>query len=50
MKVIAHRGALKEAPENTLDAFKRAVELGVDGIKVDVRLLKMGFPLYLMIL
>lgn len=34
--VIAHRGASAEHPENSLAAFARAVELGVDGIELDV--------------
>ncbi|PIR20530.1 MAG: hypothetical protein COV45_05650 [Deltaproteobacteria bacterium CG11_big_fil_rev_8_21_14_0_20_47_16] len=36
--VIAHRGANREAPENTLPAFERALEMGVDGIECDVML------------
>jgi glycerophosphoryl diester phosphodiesterase len=40
VKVFAHRGASKEFPENTLPAFKRAVELGVDYIETDVRFTK----------
>jgi glycerophosphoryl diester phosphodiesterase len=35
--VIGHRGACAEAPENTLAAFRRAAELGVDGFELDVR-------------
>lgn len=35
--VIAHRGASHAAPENTLDAFRRAVAMGADGIELDVR-------------
>ncbi len=35
---IAHRGARKAAPENTLPAFTRAMELGADGIELDVQL------------
>jgi glycerophosphoryl diester phosphodiesterase len=34
--VIAHRGAAREAPENTVEAFARAVELGADAIETDV--------------
>ncbi len=36
--VFAHRGNSTHAPENTLEAFKQAVALGVDGIEFDVRL------------
>jgi glycerophosphoryl diester phosphodiesterase len=34
--IIAHRGASRERPENTLAAFARAVELGADGVELDV--------------
>lgn len=36
-KIVAHRGASAEAPENTLEAFQRAIELGADMIEFDVR-------------
>ncbi|WP_236980390.1 glycerophosphodiester phosphodiesterase [Membranihabitans maritimus] len=36
-KVAAHRGANEFAPENTLAAFKKAIDLGVDYIEIDVR-------------
>jgi glycerophosphoryl diester phosphodiesterase len=35
--VIAHRGASFERPENTLAAFERAIEIGVEWIELDVR-------------
>ena len=35
---IAHRGASGYCPENTLAAFRRAVELGADMIELDVHL------------
>lgn len=35
--VLAHRGARRRAPENTLEAFRRARELGADGVELDVR-------------
>lgn len=35
---IAHRGASGHAPENTLPAFRRALELGADMIEMDLRL------------
>ena len=42
--VIAHRGASAEQPENTMAAFRRAVELGADAIELDVRLARDGTP------
>jgi len=39
---VAHRGASSEAPENTLRAFARALELGVDGIELDVQVTRDG--------
>ncbi len=37
-KLYAHRGASAELPENTMPAFERAVEIGVDVIEMDVQL------------
>jgi glycerophosphoryl diester phosphodiesterase len=42
--VIAHRGGAALAPENTIAAFRRALELGVDGVELDVRLSRDGHP------
>lgn len=42
--VIAHRGASGEAPENTLAAFRRALELGADAVELDVHLSADGVP------
>ena len=36
-QIIAHRGASYLAPENTLIAFKKAMELGADGVEMDVQ-------------
>ena len=36
--IIAHRGDVSNAPENTLPAFRKAYESGADGIELDVRL------------
>src|SRR5690606_14828234 len=36
-RIVAHRGASYEAPENTLAAFKRAWALGVEAVELDVR-------------
>lgn len=38
IEIIAHRGASRERPENTVAAFLRAVELGAAGIELDVHL------------
>ena len=40
--IIAHRGDSARAPENTLAAFRSAVDAGADGIELDVRLTKDG--------
>lgn len=40
--VIGHRGDAKNAPENTLISFKRAIEMGADGIELDVQMSKDG--------
>ena len=40
--VWGHRGASGYAPENTMAAFEKAVELGADGIELDVQLTKDG--------
>ena len=42
MLKIGHRGAMGYAPENTLGSFARALELGVDGIELDVHVCKSG--------
>lgn len=36
--IFAHRGASADAPENTLAAFKLALEQGADGIELDAKL------------
>jgi len=38
--IIGHRGAKGIAPENSLSGFKKAVELGIDGVELDVHLTK----------
>ena len=40
--VIAHRGASAAAPENTLIAYKTAIEMGADYAELDVRQTKDG--------
>ena len=38
MLVFAHRGASGGAPENTMAAFKQAIEKGSDGVELDIHL------------
>jgi glycerophosphoryl diester phosphodiesterase len=35
-RIYAHRGASRELPENTMAAFRRALELGADALETDV--------------
>ena len=44
-EIIAHRGANREAPENTIPAFERALEIGVDGIELDVHVTRDNVPI-----
>ncbi len=44
MKNIAHRGFSGRYPENTMPAFRKAVEEGADGIELDVHLTRDGVP------
>lgn len=46
-KITAHRGASKEAPENTLSSVKAALAMGVNFVEIDVRLTKDWSPLIL---
>ncbi len=38
MEIIAHRGASGYAPENTLAAFKKALEMGSQSVEFDVQM------------
>lgn len=40
--IIGHRGVKGIAPENSLSGFKKAIELGIDGVELDVHLTKDG--------
>lgn len=40
--LIAHRGNTRDYPENTVDSFSYAFELGADGIELDVHLNNQG--------
>ena len=37
-KILGHRGANRRAPQNTLPAFRAAVEHGADGVEFDVQM------------
>ena len=41
-RLYAHRGASAECPENTMPAFERAVEIGVDALEMDVHVTRDG--------
>ena len=40
--ILGHRGASGYAPENTLEAFRLAMDMGADGFELDVHLSKDG--------
>ena len=42
MKIMAHRGCSGQYPENTMLAFRKAVEAGCDGIELDVHVTRDG--------
>ncbi len=42
--IVGHRGAKGLEPENTLKSVRRALELGVDAVEVDVRVSGDGYP------
>ncbi len=41
-RLYAHRGAAAELPENTMPAFRRALDLGVDALEMDVHMTSDG--------
>jgi glycerophosphoryl diester phosphodiesterase len=43
-RIVAHRGASHDAPENTIAAFKRAWDAGVECVELDVHLTSDGVP------
>ncbi len=44
INIIAHRGANKVAPQNTIPAFKKAIEMKAHGFENDVHLTKDSIP------
>lgn len=43
--IFGHRGASMHAPENTLSAFRLALEMGADGIELDITPSAEGVPM-----
>lgn len=43
-KVISHRGANRVAPQNTIPAFEKSLEIGCDGFETDIHLTADGHP------
>lgn len=43
--IVGHRGASMHAPENTLSAFRLALEMGADGIELDITPSADGVPM-----
>jgi glycerophosphoryl diester phosphodiesterase len=37
LNIFAHRGCSAVAPENTMSAFRKAIEVGADGVELDVQ-------------
>ncbi|MGQ9629133.1 MAG: glycerophosphodiester phosphodiesterase [bacterium] len=44
---IGHRGAPALEPENTLRSFRRAIEIGVDMVELDIEITRDGCPVIL---
>ena len=42
MRILGHRGASSDAPENTISAFQLALTQGADGVELDARLCSSG--------
>ena len=45
IKILAHRGGLDRAPENTITSFRQALDDGADAFECDVRLTKDQEPI-----
>ena len=43
-RIFGHRGSSGEAPENTLAAFRKALEAGADGVELDLHGSRDGYP------
>lgn len=42
VKIIGHRGCMGSLPENSLSGFRKAIEVGADGIELDIHRTKDG--------
>ena len=42
LPVVGHRGNAAHAPENTIESFRQAVDIGVDALEMDVHLTRDG--------
>lgn len=45
MEIIAHRGACFDAPENSLEAFRIAIEQDADRLELDIQIARDGVPI-----
>lgn len=44
IRIFAHRGASAQAPDNSPEAVRKALAIGVDGIEIDCHLTQEGVP------
>ncbi|WP_028545940.1 glycerophosphodiester phosphodiesterase [Paenibacillus taiwanensis] len=44
LEIVAHRGYAAIFPENTMEAFRRSLDLGADSIELDIHHSKEGIP------
>ena len=42
--ILAHKGLSESAPENTMPAYRSAMEIGADGFEADVQMTSDGVP------
>lgn len=47
LMIVGHRGASGHAPENTIPAFEKAIELRADAVELDIQSDKNGVPVVL---
>ncbi len=44
IEIFAHRGASKEAPDNSPESIRKALEIGVDAVEIDCLIRDDGVP------